>query len=87
MFSQIVRKCKLNVVSSISLGFVLVLIVASCTGASPDTAAPDSTVADVSTTAIPETTMTTVTTIPIVRAPLTGAAAPDETILERLQWS
>ena len=82
MFSQIVRKSKFNVVSSISLGFVLVLIFASCSGASPDTAAPDSTVVDVSTTAIPETT-TTVTTIPIVRAPLTGAAALDETILER----
>lgn len=76
MFSQIIRKRNSSFVAVI----LVALISASCSGASPETVAPDSTFADVSTTTIPETTTTT---IPIVRAPLTGAAAPDETVLER----
>ena len=76
MFSQLICKRNLSVVAVI----LVALISASCSGASPETVTPDSTIADVSTTTIPGTTTTT---IPIVRAPLTGAAAPDETVLER----
>ncbi|GDX33442.1 putative lipoprotein YerB [Actinomycetes bacterium] len=66
------------------LGFTLLvvggLILASCSGSS-DSVAQDTqdSVAETQTT-IPEPTTTT---IPVVRAPLTGAAAVDETVLER----
>ena len=54
------------------------LIIASCGGSSTTT--------ETSVDAVTETTVvdeTTTTTIPIVRAPLTGAQAPDETVINR----
>ncbi|MFM7338001.1 MAG: DUF3048 domain-containing protein, partial [Actinomycetota bacterium] len=57
---------------------VLGLVVASC-GGTTDTAV-ESTVAQATETTVAETTTTT---IPIVRAPLTGAQAPDETVIGR----
>jgi len=73
-----------NLLRNRRLGFALLVVggvfVASCSGSS-DSVAQDTqdSVAETQTT-IPETTTTT---IPVVRAPLTGAAAVDETVLER----
>ena len=73
-----------NLLRNRRLGFTLLVVgglfVASCSGSS-DSVAQDTqdSVAETQTT-IPETTTTT---IPVVRAPLTGAAAVDETVLER----
>ena len=75
---------QINLLRSRRLGFALLVVggvfVASCSGSS-DPVAQDTqdSVAETQTT-IPETTTTT---IPVVRAPLTGAAAADETVLER----
>ena len=59
------------------VGFVIAgLLVASCSGSSDSSgstvAAAESTVAEATTT-----------TIPVVRSPLTGAQAPDETLINR----
>ena len=59
--------------------FAAGVIVASCSGSS-DSSSPESVE---STVASVEETTTTTTTIPIVRAPLTGAQAPDETVIGR----
>ena len=73
-----------NLLRNRRLGFALLVVggvfVASCSGSS-DSVGQDTqdSVAETQTT-IPETTTTT---IPVVRAPLTGAAAVDETVLER----
>lgn len=75
---------KSNLLRNRRLGLALLVVggvfVASCSGSS-DSVAQDTqdSVAEIQTT-IPETTTTT---IPVVRAPLTGAAAVDETVLER----
>ena len=75
---------QINLLRNRRLGFALLVVgglfVASCSGSS-DSVAQDTqdSVAETQTT-IPETTTTT---IPVVRAPLTGAAALDETVLER----
>ncbi|MCX6532432.1 MAG: hypothetical protein NTY54_08940, partial [Actinobacteria bacterium] len=72
-----------NLLRNRRLGFALLVVggvfVASCSGSS-DSVAQDTQDSVVETqTTIPETTTTT---IPVVRAPLTGAAALDETVLE-----
>ena len=73
-----------NLLRNRRLGLALLVVggvfVASCSGSS-DSVGQDTqdSVAETQTT-IPETTTTT---IPVVRAPLTGAAAVDETVLER----
>jgi len=75
---------QINLLRNRRLGLALLVVggvfVASCSGSS-DSVAQDTqdSVAETQTT-IPETTTTT---IPVVRAPLTGAAAVDETVLER----
>ncbi|MFM8451505.1 MAG: DUF3048 domain-containing protein, partial [Acidimicrobiaceae bacterium] len=58
--------------------FAAGVIVASCSGSSDSTSSQS-----VETTAASVEETTTTTTIPIVRAPLTGAQAPDETVIGR----
>ena len=61
--------------------FAASLVFASC-GSSSDSTSTES-VVDSSDVSVEETTTTTTTTIPIVRAPLTGAQAPDESVIGR----
>ena len=63
--------------------FVVGLFVASCSGSSDSTStesSADSVAGDSTETTVAESTTTT---IPIVRAPLTGAQAPDEAVIGR----
>ena len=59
--------------------FVAGVVVAGCSGSSNSTETNEASVVD---TSVAEITTTT-TTIPIVRAPLTGAQAPDESVIGR----
>ena len=59
--------------------FVAGVVVAGCSGSSSSTEMSDASVVD---TSVAEITTTTTTT-PIVRAPLTGAQAPDEFVIGR----
>jgi hypothetical protein len=73
------RRHSLSVLAATCL---LALVAAACAGGGEEPAAGDDTVAPEQSTTTVEATTTT-TTIPVVRAPLTGAPAPDESVLAR----